>query len=135
MESARVYSLYRLAWSQREEGHTLSKSVQWYGPNHLWHVDKNHKLVRWRFIIVGGVDGFSRLVTFLKCSDNNTSKNGLECFLSGVNTLGLPLRVRSDKGLENISIEDFMLTERGDGSMITGSSTHNLRIERLARRV
>eukprot|EP00111_Clytia_hemisphaerica_P020702 TCONS_00061032-protein len=29
------------------------------GPNHLWHLDTNHKLVRWYFIIVGAVDGFS----------------------------------------------------------------------------
>lgn len=42
------------------------------GPNYLWHIDTNHKLVRWRIVIVGGIDGFSRLVTFLKCTDNNT---------------------------------------------------------------
>jgi len=41
--------------------------------------------------------------------------------------------VRSDQGLENVSVADFMLVERGDGSMITGPSTHNQRIERLWR--
>ncbi|CAC5358400.1 unnamed protein product [Mytilus coruscus] len=30
------------------------------GPNHLWQIDTNHKLVCWRFVIVGGIDGFSR---------------------------------------------------------------------------
>ena len=25
------------------------------GPNYLWHVDTNHKLVRWNFVIVGGI--------------------------------------------------------------------------------
>ena len=34
-----------------------------------------------------------------------------------------------------MSIADFMLTKRGEGSMITGSSTHNQRIERLWRDV
>lgn len=121
--------------SERKKGRLCRRVYNVMGPNHLWHVDTNHKLVRWRFIIVGGVDGFSRLVTFLKCCDNNTSKTVLECFLSGVNKFGLPLRVRSDKGLENVSIADFMLTERGEGSMITGSSTHNQRIERLWRDV
>ena len=41
------------------------------GPNILWHFDTNHKLIRWHFIIAGGIDGFSRLVTFLRCEDHN----------------------------------------------------------------
>ena len=43
----------------------------------------------------------------------------------------MPIRVRSDKGLENVSVADFMVSERGDGSMLTGPSTHNTRNERL----
>ena len=43
------------------------------GPNHLWHIDTNHKLVRWNFIIVGGIDGYSRLPVMLECRDNNKS--------------------------------------------------------------
>ncbi len=121
--------------NERKKGRLHRRVYNVMGPNHLWHIDTNHKLVRWRFIVVGGIDGFSRLVTFLKCYDNNTSKTVLECFLSGLNQFGLPLRVRSDKGLENVSVADFMLTERGEGSMITGTSTHNQRIERLWRDV
>jgi hypothetical protein len=34
------------------------------GPNPLWHIDTNHKLIRGHFVIVGGIDGYSRLVTF-----------------------------------------------------------------------
>ena len=30
------------------------------GPNALWHIDGNHSLVRWRFVIHGSVDGYSR---------------------------------------------------------------------------
>ena len=30
-------------------------------PNCLWHVDTNHKLIRWNIIIIGGIEGFSRL--------------------------------------------------------------------------
>ncbi len=40
-------------------------------PNYLWHVDGNHKLVRWRFVIHHGIDGFSRMVVFARCSSNN----------------------------------------------------------------
>ena len=100
-------------------------------------MDTNHKLIRWNFIIAGGIDGFSRLVTFLKCTDNNTAATLLECFQKGVQEYGVPLRVRSDKGLENTLIADYMIRARGGnrGSMLTGKSTHNQRIERLWRDV
>ena len=42
-------------------------------PNHWWHVDTNHKLVSWNFIIVVGIDCFSRLPVMLKCTDNNNA--------------------------------------------------------------
>ena len=38
------------------------------------HVDTNHKLVRWNFVIFGCVDGFSRLCAALKCLNNNKAK-------------------------------------------------------------
>ncbi|XP_063432010.1 uncharacterized protein LOC134714582 [Mytilus trossulus] len=120
---------------ERKTGRLHRRVYNVMAPNHLWHIDSNHKLVRWRFIILGGVDGFSRLIMFLHCCDNNTSATVLNSFLSGVANFGIPLRVRSDKGLENVSVADFMLTKHGDGSMITGPSTHNQRIERLWRDV
>ena len=40
-------------------------------PNYLWHLDGNHKLIRWRFVIHHYIDGFSRLITFCRCSTNN----------------------------------------------------------------
>lgn len=120
---------------ERQAGRLHRRVYNVTGPNHLWHIDTNHKLVRWRFIIVGGIDGFSRLVMFLRCTDNNTAETVLQCFLSGVEQYGLPNRVRSDKGMENISVADYMLSKKGHGSMLTGKSTHNQRIERLWRDV
>jgi hypothetical protein len=107
------------------------------GPNHLWHVDTNHKLVRWNFVIVGGIDGFSRLPVMLVCTNNNKADTLLHCFVAAVNEYGLPSRVRTDKGLENVQIADYMIKNRGihRGSIITGRSTHNQRIERLWRDV
>ena len=42
------------------------------GPNNLWHIDRHHSLVTWTFVIHGGINGFSRLIVFLKCSTNNS---------------------------------------------------------------
>ena len=48
---------------------------------------------------------------------------------------GVPNRVRSDKGMENVSVADYMLSNKGSWSMLTGKSTHNQRIERLCKDV
>ena len=65
---------------ERKAGRLHRRVYDVTGPNHLWHIDTNHKLVRWRFIMVAGIDGFSRLVMFLRCTDNNTAETVLQCF-------------------------------------------------------
>ena len=80
-----------------------------------------------------GIDGFSRLIVFMHCSDNNRSSTVYECFLEATRKYGVPSRVRTDQGRENVMVARHMLENRGTnrGSIITGSSVHNQRIERL----
>jgi hypothetical protein len=102
------------------------------------HLDGNHKLIQpYRIVIHGAIDGYSRLVVFLHASTNNRASTVLECFRGAVNQYNLPSRVRTDLGLENIEVWRFMLQCRGTnrGSIITGTSVHNQRIERLWREV
>lgn len=124
-----------LKMRKKKSLHRRVYSVQ--GPNHLWHLDTNHKLVRWNFIITGIVDGFSRLPVGLYCTNNNKALTILSCFQASVEEYGLPSRVRADKGKENVLVADYMIERRGVGrkSMITGKSTHNQRVERLWRDV
>lgn len=104
-------------------------------PNALWHIDGYHKLIRWRLVIHGAIDGYSRLIMFLKVSPNNQAETVLDAFVQGVEEFGLPSRVRMDRGGENVLVARYMIEhpERGPGrgSAITGRSTHNQRIERL----
>ena len=106
-------------------------------PLALWHFDGNHKLIRWRFVIHGCVDGFSRIPVYLACNTNNNASTVLSCFIDAVNHWGLPSRVRSDRGGENIDVIQYMIDRRGTGrgSALVGRSVHNQRIERLWRDV
>ncbi|XP_053380733.1 uncharacterized protein LOC123532085 [Mercenaria mercenaria] len=106
-------------------------------PNAVWHLDTNHALRRWRFVVHGGIDGFSRLVTFLRASSNNRAKTSFVFFLRSVADHGLPSRIRTDNGGEYVHVRRFMNTELGPnrGSAISGQSTHSQRIERLWRDV
>ena len=111
--------------------------VPW--PNSLWHLDGHHSLIRWKLVVHGCIDGFSRRILYLSCSSNNLAETGLELFLDAILKDGerWPSRIRVDRGVENVLVCDAMVQARGEGrgSFIAGPSTHNQRIERLWRDV
>ena len=65
-------------------------------PNSLWHVDGYHKLICWKIVIHGAIDGYSRLILYLKAATNNRAETALAAFQQGVLDYGLPLRVLTE---------------------------------------
>ncbi|XP_078016898.1 uncharacterized protein LOC117250648 isoform X2 [Epinephelus lanceolatus] len=106
-------------------------------PNSLWHIDGNMRLIRWGSAVHGAIDGHSRLITYLNCNTNNRATTVLCQFLKATCHYGLPSRVRSDYGGENLQVALFLNLVQGieRRSFITGESIHNQRIERLWRDV
>ena len=106
-------------------------------PNSLWHCDGYHKLIRWNIVVHGAIDGYSRLIMYLRASNNNRASTVLSAFTSAVEEYGLPSRIRIDRGGENVLMSQYMLEhpQRGPdrSSVISGRSVHNQRIERLLR--
>ncbi|KAL1022511.1 hypothetical protein UPYG_G00028670 [Umbra pygmaea] len=102
-------------------------------PNFIWHVDGNHKLIRWKFVVHAAIDGYSRMLMFLHCSNNNRAVTMKDLFNAAVGKFGRPLHIRTDHGGENAQVWEDMRASRGEGSVLTGSSVHNQRIERFNR--
>ena len=106
-------------------------------PNSLWHIDSGHKLIRYKLITHVCIDGKTRLIVYASCCNNNKADTVLSLFQNGVEKWGLPSRVRCDYGMENFYVGQYMIEHRGEGrgSIITGSSVHNSRVERAHRDV
>ena len=81
------------------------------------------------------IDGKTRLLVYCSCHDNNIAETVLTHFKEGSVKWGIPSRVRSDYGMENYQVGAFMIEKRGAnrGSIITGSSVHNSRVERISQ--
>ncbi len=58
-------------------------------------------LGRWRIVTHGAVDGYSRLIVFLQCSNNNRSSTVLSYFLEVYSCMDY---IRTDRGGENVQV-------------------------------
>ena len=65
---------------RRSRGRLCRRVYNVKGANQLWHIDTNHKLIRWHMVIFGAIDGFSRLPVALSWSDNNKAPTLLHFF-------------------------------------------------------
>ena len=65
-------------------------------------------LIRWGIVIHGFIDGYSRLITALRASNNNRGATVLALFLAAITQWGTPDRLRGDHGVENIQVAAWM---------------------------
>ena len=93
------------------------------------------KLIRWGFVVHAAIDGYSRIVVFANISTDNKAATVLKYFRAAEQIHGKPSRLRCDFGGENIAVAEYMLRDRGinRGSVLTGPSNRNQRIERVWR--
>ena len=84
-------------------------------PNSLWHIDGHHSLINWGFVIHGGIDGFSRLIVYLQAATNNCKETIAVSFEEAITRYGVPSRLRSDQGGENVIVWQRMEDLRGHG--------------------
>ncbi len=68
------------------------------------------------------MDGYSRLITSLRASDNNRGDTVFDVFQHTARVYGVPSRLRGDHGTENIVVATWMEENRGSrrGSYIWG---------------
>lgn len=104
------------------------------GLNYSWHLDGWHKLIDYKIVVHGCIDGFSRKIIFLKASTNNKATTVFSIFFNKVRELSeIPSLISVDGGGENVLVADYMIYQLGSDALKIVSSVHNQRIERLWR--
>ncbi|TFY80937.1 hypothetical protein EWM64_g3074 [Hericium alpestre] len=93
-------------------------------PNHLWHCDGHHKLIKWGIVIHGFIDGYCRTVTGLRASTNNLPETVLDVFKRAIDDYGLPSRMRGDRGAD-INTECKTFQDQWNHHSVSGSNMHN----------
>ena len=124
---------------RRKRKRLLRRKYENPGPNYMWHIDGNDKLVPFGFGIHGAIDGFSRKIMWAEVCDTNKNPRVVgQHYLKCVWNLGvIPCIIRCDCGTENKQIEKCQVYFRsehadafaGQKSVMYDKSTSNQRIE------
>jgi hypothetical protein len=77
-------------------------------------MDGNEKLRPWGFYVHRCIDGHSRLIIYLVCSNNKKSSTVEAIFMAGVAKYGWPSRGRGNYGRENNGAERCMIAHWGE---------------------
>ena len=64
-------------------------------------------VVRWRFVIHAGIDGYSKRLVYINCSTDNRADTVLQLFKKAVDYHGLSSRVCGDRGVENVEVARY----------------------------
>lgn len=108
------------------------------GPNFIWHLDGNDKLVPYGIGIHGCIDGFSRKLIWLNAYVTNKDPMIIANYFvdAVVTNEGCPRILRGDAGTENVNvkvIQEYLRRNSCDSAAdrcyLEGASTCNQRIE------
>ena len=96
----------------------------------MWHMDGVHKIIHWRFTISEVADGNSRMIFWLKISNNSESVTVFNYFLNAVEEFQCPFQIRGDICGENQLVAKYMTMVKVTKirGFIGGDSTKNIRI-------
>lgn len=121
-----------LAVESRRRHRLKRRTYSCEGPNDVWHIDGYDKLKSYGFAISGCIDGFSRKLIWLRCSQtNNDPKVIAHYFITSVAHSGLcPRKSRTDAGTENVVTATIhSVLTNNEKAHAYGTSPSNQRIE------
>ena len=124
----------------RKKSHRLKRrKYRNKGPNHVWHMDGNDKLIPFGFYVHGYIDGFSRKIIWLHVANTNKDRAVIAYyFLKEVEVInGTATKITADLGSENSYVYGIQILFRrndndkfsGNRSFQHGKSTSNQRTE------
>lgn len=72
-------------------------------PNFIWHVDGNHKLIRWILVVCGAIA--SGMLMLLHCSNNNHAETVKDLFTAAVGQFGRPMHIRTGRTCKQAGVK------------------------------
>ena len=101
-ESVRLIlkSLYPVGVDRRKRWKLTRREYHSFGPNHTWLIDGYDKLKPFGIAIHGAIDGYSRIIPWLKLTTLKLFASYYLCCIKELNLI--PGVVRGDHGTENV---------------------------------